>query len=251
MIKRNYQNLNRYDGTMYGDHSQNGYEYDWEVPDDVVVGSPGGVSSIHHHYTKGFYGRGNTSSDIYAGQGQRYNSGVYGSLYQSGHTASEALGYYPTGPDPQYWNAGAPPHTSGMMNDSGNMSNVHQQSLGGGISPSGTKENFSSAVYSDLASQGIELIENNDDPKSQNAAAAPGDEKGYKFSSWMIFIIFLFAFISFAFWAATSQAFVRQYIHKGQRVSWKALLIYSVLMTALFIMIAWLAGVPITVFEQF
>ena len=65
----NYQTLSKYSGSLYGRPEYDGIEYDWEVPDNLVVGSPGGVSSIHHHYTKGFNGRGNTSSDIYAGQG--------------------------------------------------------------------------------------------------------------------------------------------------------------------------------------
>lgn len=217
---KNYQNLNKYNGSLHGNTSYNGLEYDWETPDDTVIGSPGGVSSIHHHYTKGFYGRGNTSSDIYAGQGERYNNGVYGSLYKSGHTASEALGMYPPGPDQQYWNA----------------------------STQETKiENFSS---NNLSSQGIELIESNDAPINETGVSSKTTPLKYRMSTWLIFILFLVAFVAFAFWASTSQEFVRQYLHQGKRVKWQALLIYSVIITALFIIIAWLTGVPLTLFEQ-
>jgi hypothetical protein len=113
--KRTYQGFSNYDGTLaggkensyvdtlYGNPTYRGIEYDWEVPDDMVVGSPGGVSSIQHHYTHGFYGRGNTSSDIYAGQGQRYNSGLYGNMYQTGQSGGQGMGYYPDAPDYQYW----------------------------------------------------------------------------------------------------------------------------------------------------
>ena len=99
----NYQNINAYSGSLYGEPRYQGVEYDWELPENLVMGTPGGVSSVHHHWTKGFYGRGNTSSDVYAGQRQRYIAGPYGSLYNTGHSAVDAMGYYPAPPDYQYW----------------------------------------------------------------------------------------------------------------------------------------------------
>ncbi|MDB4769348.1 hypothetical protein OAG24_00135 [bacterium] len=100
-----YQNLTNYSGSMYNEKppEYKGVEYDYEVPDSTVIGSPGGVDSTRHHYTKGFYGRGNTSSDIYAGQQERYISGEYGNLYNTGHTASQEMGYYNGAPDKKWW----------------------------------------------------------------------------------------------------------------------------------------------------
>ena len=109
-----FQSIGKYDGSLSGRQNQNdnstlygqpeyrGIEYDWEVPNNLVVGSPGAVSTIHHHYTHGFYGRGNTSSDLYAGQGERYNSGIYGNLYQTGQESSQQY-YANPPPDYQYW----------------------------------------------------------------------------------------------------------------------------------------------------
>lgn len=100
-----YQNLTNYSGDLYGQKppEYKGVEYDYEVPDNTVIGTPGGVDSTRHHYTKGFYGRGNTSSDIYAGQQERYISGEYGNLYNTGHTASQQMGYYNGAPDKKWW----------------------------------------------------------------------------------------------------------------------------------------------------
>jgi len=98
-----HQNLGRYDGSLYGEIDNRGMEYSTQVPDNMVIGSPGGVSSTHHHYTRGFYGQGGSSSDHYAGQGERYNHGVYGGVYETGHTASEKQGYYPEAPDKKHW----------------------------------------------------------------------------------------------------------------------------------------------------
>ena len=82
-----YQQLKNVNGSLYGEAQYRGIEYDSEIPDDYVVSSPGGVSSIYHHYTKGFNGPGNNSGDIYAGQGDPYISGVYGNMYQPGNSA--------------------------------------------------------------------------------------------------------------------------------------------------------------------
>lgn len=106
-----YRTLGNYSGrTQEPEYS--GMEYDWEVPDDTIIGSPGGISSVHHHWTKGFDGRGNSSGDIFAGQSDRYISGNYGSMYDNGHTASEANGYYPPAPDYEDWKNETPPQSS-------------------------------------------------------------------------------------------------------------------------------------------
>jgi len=100
-----YQKLTNFSGSLYKepDPSYRGIEYDFEVPNNLVIGSPGGVDSVRHHYTKGFYGRGNTSSDVYAGQQSRYIDGKYGNLYNVGHSAAQAQGFYGDAPDPKFW----------------------------------------------------------------------------------------------------------------------------------------------------
>jgi hypothetical protein len=100
--------LKEYDGSMYkknynGIPQYNGVEYDWEVPNNMVIGSPGGVSTIHHHYTRGFDGIGNSSSDVFAGQGQSYGSGVYGNLYSTGENAFNIVNNKDS-EDYKYWN---------------------------------------------------------------------------------------------------------------------------------------------------
>jgi len=110
--------MSNYIGSLYGQPNYDGVAYDWEIPDNLVLASPGGVSSVHHHWTKGFNGIGNTSSDIYAGQAQRYNAGVYGNLYQTGQTSSQFMGYYPKAPDYQFWQNQSPQQFSYTHGDS-------------------------------------------------------------------------------------------------------------------------------------
>jgi hypothetical protein len=99
-----YQRVKQFNGGLYGVPVNHGIEYDFEIPDSQVVQSPGGLSSTHHHWSKGFYGVGRSTSDIYAGQGKRYENGDYGSMYNVGQTASQQLGYYGEDQsDPKYW----------------------------------------------------------------------------------------------------------------------------------------------------
>lgn len=120
-----YQSVRDYDGSLYGSPTRkedpfagsnfardDGYQYDYEVSNDNLIGSPGGVSSTHHEPIGNIYGRANTSSDIYAGQGHRYIDGDYGGLYTTGQTASENLGYYSSPPDAQWWNNITPQNTA-------------------------------------------------------------------------------------------------------------------------------------------
>ncbi len=87
-----YQTFGQYTGSMtpakYSPRQvYTGLEYSKDLPDDIIVGSPGGVSSTHHHPTGGFYGQGGSRSDVFARQGNPYEAGEYGNLYRKGHRA--------------------------------------------------------------------------------------------------------------------------------------------------------------------
>jgi hypothetical protein len=90
-----YQQLQEYSGSLYGSPEYSGLEYDFETPDNIVVGSPGGVSGIHHHYTKGMYSNESSYWDIYGGESPAYPYGEYGSLYDKGLGASFTQSDYP------------------------------------------------------------------------------------------------------------------------------------------------------------
>jgi hypothetical protein len=96
-----YQGITDYAGSLYGRTTYQGIEYDPEVPDNVVMTSPGGLDSTHHHYSKGFYGYGGSGTDKYAGQGYRYPAAEFGNLYSTGQGASTQWGMYAQDP-PDY-----------------------------------------------------------------------------------------------------------------------------------------------------
>lgn len=97
-----YQQIKNYKGNLYGEPEYAGLEYDWEVPDNMVISSPGGASAVHHHYTKGMYGSGATMWDIYGGEGKRYPYGEHGNVYQTGQSSAQQAGLYYPAPDKMY-----------------------------------------------------------------------------------------------------------------------------------------------------
>ena len=117
----NYQVLNSQDSPVYGIPEYDGLEYDYEVPNQMVVESPGGTSSTHHHWTKGFYGTGGSSWDVFGNEPPATVYGNTGSLYAAGPTASQVWapgapgpgGYYaqpPVGMSPQFLGNQPPPN---------------------------------------------------------------------------------------------------------------------------------------------
>lgn len=111
-----YHHVGKFNGSMYLPPSIE-IPTDFEVPDTNLIGSPGGLSSTAHHYTKGFYGIGGSSSDIYGGQGVRDIYGEYGNLYTSGFPAGDHMGIYATFPSDRYYpQSSVPPNYYGQQN---------------------------------------------------------------------------------------------------------------------------------------
>lgn len=232
-----YQQVQKYSGSLYGTPRYQGIEYDWEVPDNIVVGSPGGVSTVHHHYTKGFYGRGETSSDVYAGQDQRYNAGPYGNLYQSGQTAAQYMGYYTAAPDYQYWQNEEPQQYS------------HSQQPGTTWAPpvlhgfpttqKKAKENFE--MTSDPS---FELITPSDETSEKMEISVQS-----KMSPWLLLLLLFLLFIVFYLWTIAGDRFLVQYVHEGKKPSWKRMIMYAVIATVILGGALYIAGFPLVSVE--
>lgn len=242
-MSKAYQNLSEYHGSLYGTPQYNGIEYDWSVPDNLTIGSPGGVYSVPHHWTKGFYGRGDTSGDIYAGEQERYISGNYGNLYQTGHTASQEMGYFSEAPDYKYWDNMKP--LSYQMNETPGYLPY----------PGPEPEHPSPFESSNLKKKdvemftpendGIEMIEPPDQNESENGEFVLRSSV----SPWILFILFLLAFICFDFWATAGHAFIREKILKGSEPSWIQISLFALFITISFLIIIYIFDVPLTRFE--
>jgi len=253
----NYQNLNAYAGSLYGEPSYQGIEYDWEVPENQVYGSPGGVDSTRHHWTKGFYGR-DTSSDVYAGQGDRYISGVYGSLYNTGQSAPDAMGYYPAAPDYQYWQNEVPQQYS----YSKSHASLWDPAMTAYADPRGNTQKKARVEGYESVEDDFDLIETADDLGSELQDDVDLDElkddvtyikstiKAGATPPWVVFLFLILLFIAFDFWAEAGRRFISQRFHDGTVPSWEWSVLYAGGVTVLFIFIIWLVGVPLTTFES-
>jgi len=113
---KKYLTLNDYDGSLGGI---------LELPSGANdTPSPGGMSSIDHHWTHGLFGYGDRTLDAYEGTGDRYIYGPYGNLYTPNAHASIYDDY--RGPstdrtqhvdlhgDPYFWEYGGPATNKGQ-----------------------------------------------------------------------------------------------------------------------------------------
>lgn len=88
--------------------------------------------------------------------------------------------------------------------------------------------------------EGTEGTEGNPTPSDSNPTVQP----------WMLFLFFLIAFIAFDFWAEAGRMFVEQHLHKGKEISWHRMALYAFIITIIFVVIIYFAGVPIATFED-
>ena len=103
-----YLSLNNYNGAL------GGIQPNPAGPNDTP--SPGGLSSIDHHWTHGLFGWPEQVTDAYAGTGDRYIYGSYGNMYTpNAHTDlyadyrgqhTDRTEYRDLHGDPYFWNEG-------------------------------------------------------------------------------------------------------------------------------------------------
>jgi hypothetical protein len=212
------ENFNR--GDLYGNPQYLGQEYDKNIPDDMLVGSPGGTASTFSHWTKGFYGTPSSSWDFYAGQGQAYPYGLRGNLYDYGQTAIYDMGYYNSPPDPIYSGNNSVP-----VNDIAQRENYEYNS--------GIEEIKTTPIN--------EILDVKDSKKCPNV--------GLKINPVVLFVLFIVAYIAMDFWSSAGQLFIQERFNQGNPLSWKSLLAYGFAATILLFVVAWSLKVPFIEFE--
>lgn len=213
---QNVENFNR--GNLYGSPQYLGQEYDKEVPDNILIGSPGGTASTFSHWTKGFYGEPSSSWDIYAGQGRAYEYGIKGGLYDYGQTAIYDMGYYNQPPDPIY-----------TGNDS-----VPVQDVSG-------RENFTLDTDKIDVTNVDDLLKDNGNNNCKKVQI--------KINPVILFVLFIIAYIAMDFWSSSGQLFLQERFNKGEPLSWKTLLIMAIASSVILFGVTWSLNVPIVEFE--
>jgi len=219
-----YQVLNSPDSPVYGTPDYDGLEYDYEVPNQMLVESPGGTSDIHHHWTKGFYGVGGSSWDVFGNDPPPTVYGNTGSLYATGPTATQAWApgapgagtYYgspPVGMAPQFLgNQSAPNPPPEPFEDADNIEYLQP------VTPTPTREKYIPAAG------------------ETKVGVASSDSAPRQLTRKTIVLIILTVFVAF-FWAHLGLSFL-QYRYSGA-VSLEILGVYTLVLTLIFLAFLW------------
>lgn len=227
-----YQRLEGYKGSLTGTPHFSGMEFDFEVPDNIVVASPGGVSATHHHFPGSMYSQNASSWDIYAGEEKRYPYGEHGNVYGVGHTAAQHLNEYGSPVmDPMYTQNQSSYHVE-------NFQGMNHGSGGPQIGQTPVDIEFltppdSAEIKSDLKS---------DFKKLSHTIKLP--------NPWLLFLLFMFAYIAMDFWVNAGEALLFDKFHAGKTPQWYWLAFYAAVFTFLIFLITSSLEVPLLALER-
>ena len=220
-MSRKYLTLNNYDGSITG------FGENPAGPNDIA--SPGGLASIHHHWTQGMGGLGDRTSDVFAGTGERYPAGVYGSLYEpNSHSSIHQRHYGPHTVDTQETTLSGQPY--------------HWQSKSTNSKRDPIVENYTDISNFDLVDEQI---------RQDVAVTTGGAETGVDtISAYFMLVLFLVAYITFEFWSESVHLFIQQYINKGVKTTWKQYLALAVVATVTFLLFLTAMDIPLSKIES-
>lgn len=241
MSGRTYQTLQRYKGSLYGAPQYTGIEYDYEVPDNIVVASPGGVSDIQHHWTHGMYGNGATTYDVYAGEGNAYPYAELGNLYQQGQNAPREMGMYMPGTDQMY---------------TGNQSTAHVENFQY-AGPNGAQ----GGQISQTKVPGMEMIA----PPDTSSAIKVGEAAKSAVRSelqnitheihlpnpWLLLLMFVLLYVALDFLMRAGETVLFNRFHGGATPHWKWLLLYAGVLIAITVGIGMTFKDPLMALKKF
>lgn len=255
----NYQQLERYKGSLYGALQQNGIEYDWETPDNQVIGSPGGVSGIHHHYTKGMYSPSSSYSDIYGGESPAYVYGEHGNLYQTGQSSAYQAGVFQQPRDPMFTQNEGTLRRDNFIPDSelsgsasgatGNMemipppdsTAITNPATGEMIPQQNVHDTIRSVTNRVKDIMGAGKILNDDDREEIKQAV---QAVGHKMKNvvvlpnpWTIFFLLFVLWMAMAFLMYASEGLITTKLHGGVPLNWKWYLFYAVIFTVILLVL--------------
>jgi hypothetical protein len=203
-------------------------EFDPNVPKDMMVSSPGGVASNVHNWTKGFYGEGGSSTDKFGNSDKYYLRGALGSLYNTGDSEEKILNSAKT-TDKRYWN-----------NES---QSIQQTAFDRKINDNGYVTEYYEGTKVD--DELDELIKKMCPCKNLK----PG-EMNVTFNPWVVFLVFLIAYIVLDLWASAGRGLIKDKLHNGKKLGTMDLIFYAIIFTVVLIIVAKLVNVPVTHFEQ-
>jgi hypothetical protein len=265
-----YQTMHNVNGTLYGQSevpwtsnnsmtipwndpygNEKGLEYSRHIPDNVVVGSPGGTSQFFHSATPGIYEKQFEFTDGYANfdtsKNAVYESGNYGNIYNKGmHTA--------------YYNAYARQPKKDHYFDSPQPQNTLVER--GYVPNMKTVEGFSNT---DIPPTEYINYDEDDEPVKSTKLKIPSKSsktkkkntiEGYTLSSdipkrtkrinpILLFVCIVLLYIVFMFWGNSVTSFFVNVLHESENIPWSKMMLYSIFFSIIFLLMMFIVGVPL------
>lgn len=217
-----------------------GIEYDPRIPNNMVVASPGGVSTIYNHYTHGMYGNGDLTKDVYGWQGMRNITGPYNNMYSMGLDASSNTGtkgnlMYPPSIDTNF----RPPYMSQAesLNVNNNNQNIDLAEIGQTIISQGTQDNFK---------EGFEMIDEKDSIQEEKEHVKEiVSSIRVKINPIVLFVLLVVGSIVFGLWYDSINLFIKERFHGGTDLTLKQITLWALIFSALFVLLMHLFGVTL------
>lgn len=237
-----YEVLNELDPPVYGSPDYDGLEYDYEIPNEMIVASPGGASDIQHHWTKGFYGEGGSSWDVFGNEPPALVYGNEGSLYATDPTATQRWGPWPggvyakppVGTSPEFLGAqpGPTPPEEPFNNDD-NIEFVDAE----------LPYTLKSVKKDSARARAVASREAYQQSDVNVTTPVPTPGPSVVRLNWKIVLVIMFAFIALSFWAQAVHCFIQDRVYRSRRLGWIVLGAYAFGFSILVLAFAWSAGV--------
>lgn len=214
-----------------GKAKYDGIEWDVNVPKENMISSPGGTASTFHHWTKGFYGKGGSSTDKFGNSDPYYVEGIYGDLYNKSDSEAKLFNKTKT-IDKKYWNNRTDLDVSSVELDRKFNDNGY------------TTEYFNGETkVRDIDSNVEEVI------KEMCPCKAKPGYVSVTLNPWVIFIIFLVAYMAIDMWASAGKGLIKDHLHGGKEFKTMDMIFYAVIITVVLIVLARLTSTPVSSFE--
>ena len=191
----------------------NGEENSAEVPDHVVLGSPGGVYAIDHHWSHGIYSPSSNYDDIYGQSAPPYIDGVYGNVYQPGNSA----------------------YVNQVFDAEGQSYGAAQKEIADGTVTnilSGKREKTSTTLF--------EVLDNVEKKtSSKEGYETVTKKKGLSSRPWSVIILFIFGSIALYLALNTWERFGYQVLHHSRDTSWMKIGMYGLIAIVVYSYVLW------------
>lgn len=237
-----YLSLNYYDGTLEG--VQENYFRENGLPVDKYL-SPGGLSTLKHHWTEGLGGPGDITPDVFVGTGERYPQGVYGNLYVP--QSHSAVNQVYKGPHteltenatlhgrPYYWDQSSPsvPVQNIQIQDT-QIPPLKSTPLLKSTRKSG-KKGIEGFTTKNIGKDGeFELL--SDTQNRGRSVETDVTDLGIDTTTFYFSLtVMTFAFVVAGFWHDSFRKFAEQYLNSGRGVTWQKNSLYAIGLSVLFL----------------